>query len=83
MIETDNLTLQKFQENFDFIESKMKDSQMYKDALQSFTEYMPDHAFTDDQKALAYSDFMSKTFLGVFNSAVQTALTMMHRINRL
>ena len=76
MIQTDNLTLQKFQENFDFIESKMKDSQMYKDALQSFTEYMPDHAFTDDQKALAYSDFMSKTFLGVFNTAVQTALTI-------
>ena len=76
MIQTNNLTLQKFQENFDFIESKMKDSQMYKDALQSFTEYMPDHAFTDDQKALAYSDFMSKTFLGVFNTAVQTALTI-------
>ena len=76
MIQTDNLTLAKFQENFDFIESKMKDSNMYKDALESFTKHMQDYAFTDDQKALAYSDFMSKTFLGVFNVAVQTALTI-------
>ena len=76
MIKTNNLTLQKFQQNFDFIEAKMKDSSMYKDALESFTKYMPDHAFTDDQKAMAYSDFMSKTFLGVFNTAVQTALTI-------
>lgn len=76
MIETDNLTLKKFQENFDFIEVKMKESAMYKDALESFTKYMPSYAFSDDQKALAYSDFMSKTFLGVFSSAVQTALTI-------
>lgn len=76
MINTANLTLKKFQENFDFIESKMKDSQIYKDALESFTKYMPSHSFTDDQKALAYSDFMAKTFLGVFQTAVQTALTI-------
>lgn len=76
MVKTDNLTLLKFQENFDFIESKMKDSQMYKDALESFTKYMPDYSFTDDQKALAYSDFVSKVFLGVFNTAVQTALAI-------
>ena len=54
----------------------MKDSQIYKDALDSFVKYMPSYAFTDDQKALAYSDFMAKTFLGVFQSAVQTALTI-------
>lgn len=76
MIHTNNLTLEKFQENFDFIESKMKDSEIYKDALESFIKYMPSYAFTDDQKALAYSDFMSKTFLGVFQVAVQTALTI-------
>ena len=76
MIQTKNLTLKKFQENFDFIEAKMKDSQIYKDALDSFVKYMPSYAFTDDQKALAYSDFMAKTFLGVFQSAVQTALTI-------
>ncbi|WP_233715407.1 PKD domain-containing protein [Helicobacter trogontum] len=76
MLETNNLTLKKFQENFDFIEAKMKDSQIYKDALDSFVKYMPSYAFTDDQKALAYSDFMAKTFLGVFQSAVQTALTI-------
>ena len=76
MIDTKNLTLKKFQENFDFIEAKMKDSQIYKDALDSFVKYMPSYAFTDDQKALAYSDFMAKTFLGVFQSAVQTALTI-------
>lgn len=76
MLETKNLTLKKFQENFDFIEAKMKDSQIYKDALESFIKHMPDYAFTDDQKALAYSDFMAKTFLGVFQSAVQTALSI-------
>ena len=76
MLDTKNLTLKKFQENFDFIEAKMKDSQIYKDALDSFVKYMPSYAFTDDQKALAYSDFMAKTFLGVFQSAVQTALTI-------
>ena len=62
MIDTKNLTLKKFQENFDFIEAKMQDSQIYKDALDSFVKYMPSYAFTDDQKALAYSDFMAKTF---------------------
>ncbi|WP_155761516.1 hypothetical protein [Helicobacter bilis] len=41
MIQTKNLTLKKFQENFDFIEAKMKDSQIYKDALDSFVKYMP------------------------------------------
>ena len=29
MLDTKNLTLKKFQENFDFIEAKMKDSQIY------------------------------------------------------
>lgn len=41
MIHANNLTLEKFQENFDFIESKMKDSETYKDALESFVKYMP------------------------------------------
>ena len=43
MIDTKNLTLKKFQENFDFIEAKMKDSQIYKDALDSFVKYMPSY----------------------------------------
>ena len=47
MLDTKNLTLKKFQENFDFIEAKMKDSQIYKDALDSFVKYMPSYVLIE------------------------------------
>lgn len=71
-----NLTLLKFKENFDFIESNMQDSKMYKNALESFKDGMKDYAFSDDAKATAMATFMSSVFQSSFQIAVQTALNI-------
>lgn len=71
-----NLTLLKFKENFDFIESSMQDSKMYKNALASFKDGMKDYAFSDDAKATALASFMSNVFQSSFQIAVQTALNI-------
>ncbi len=74
--EIQNLTLKKFKENFDFIESIMQNSKMYQEALTSFKEGMKEYSFSDDVKAQALASFMSQAFQSGFNIAVQTALTI-------
>lgn len=74
--EIQNLTLKKFKENFDFIESTMQNSKMYQEALISFKEGMKEYSFSDDVKAQALASFMSQAFQSGFNIAVQTALTI-------
>ncbi|STQ85762.1 PKD domain-containing protein [Helicobacter muridarum] len=71
-----NLTLKKFKENFDFIESTMQNSKMYTEAFKSFQEGMKDYAFSDDQKAQALATFISQVFQSGFQIAVQTALSI-------
>lgn len=75
-IVTDNAALNELMNKIDTLSDNAKNNPLFQDAKESFLEGLKDFSLTAQEQSLAFSDFMSKTFLGQYDVIIRSAMAL-------
>lgn len=75
-IVTDNTALNALMDKIDTLSDNAKNNPLFQDAKESFLEGLKDFSLTAQEQSLAFSDFMSKTFLGQYDVIIRSAMAL-------
>ena len=72
----DNTALNALMDKIDTLSENAKKNPLFEEAKESFLTGIKDYSATEMEKMLAFSDFMSKTYLGQFDVIVRSSMAL-------
>lgn len=75
-IVSDNTALNELINKIDTLSDNAKNNPLFKEAKESFLEGLKDFSLTAQEQSLAFSDFMSKTYLGQYDVIIRSAMAL-------